>query len=346
MGKCAGQLRPRYKMIRLIFIISIFIIPTWTFACSCNDFGGPVTIKDYNSNQFIISGKAKKVIIDKNETVDKQRQIDFEIDEVFKGYFPEKVIRIFTSLSDASCGLLVKENEEWIIWAYTRDNVVSTNLCTKSSKKELTSDTDLKSLKNFKSNPSTTEWRNELGVIIATGKMESNKPVGHWKYFYPDGAVEMAGSYLNGKQHGKWIIYLDPKGIVTRLHYDKVIPTDSIPDLELFKNRIKEIHNYREGVREGEFIYYAYYSIDKPKTIVNYKNGQSDGKSISYHDNGLIYYEQNYKEGKLEGYERIYHSNGQLKQVGFFINSKPTGEFKVFNENGELIKTTINKRPD
>jgi antitoxin component YwqK of YwqJK toxin-antitoxin module len=336
----------RYKMIRLIIFTSIFILPTWTFACSCNDFGGPVTIKDYNANQFIFSGKAKKVSIDKNETVDKQRQIDFEINEVFKGYFSERIIKIYTSLSDASCGLLVKENEEWIMWAYIQDNVVSTNLCTKSVKKEGISATDLQSLKYFKSNPSATEWRNELGVTIATGKIEGNIPVGHWKYFYPDGSVEMSGSYLNGKENGKWIIYLDPKGIVTRLHYDKVIPTDSIPDLELFKNRIKEIHNYRQGIREGEFIYYAYYSIDKPTRVQYYKNGQLDGKSIGYHSNGLIYYEQNYKEGKLDGYERFYHPNGQLKQVGLFINSKPTGEFKVFNESGELIKTSTNKRPE
>ena len=274
---------------KLIFLAAIFIMPTWAFACSCNNFGGPITIKDYNSNQFIISGKAIKVVIDNNETIDKQRQIDFEIDEVFKGYFPDKIIRIYTSLSNASCGLFVKENEEWIIWAYIKDNVISTDLCTKSSKKALTSDKDLKFLKYFKSNPSTAEWRNEFGVTIAIGKMESNKPVGNWKYFYPDGSVEMAGSYLNGKKHGKWIIYLDPKGIVTRLHYDKVIPKDSIPDLTLFKNRVKEIHNYREGIREGEFIYYAYNSIDKPKRIDNYKNGQFDGKSIAYYDNGIIY---------------------------------------------------------
>lgn len=346
MGKCARQERPRYKMIRLFILTLIFVLPAWTFACSCNDFGRPVTIKDYNASQFIISGKAKEVIVDKNETVDKQRQIDFEIEEIFKGHFPGKTVKIFTSLSDASCGLLVKENEEWVIWAYIQDNVVSTNLCTKSSKKERISATDLQSLKYFKSNPSITEWRNELGVTIATGKMEGNIPAGHWKYFYPDGSVEMAGSYLNGKENGKWIIYLDPKGIVTRLHYDKVIQTDSIPDQELFKNRIKEIHNYREGTREGEFIYYAYHSIDKPKRVQYYKNGQLDGKSIAYYDNGLIYYEQNYKEGKLEGYERFYHPNGQLKQVGLFINSKPTGEFKVFNENGELIITSINKRPE
>jgi antitoxin component YwqK of YwqJK toxin-antitoxin module len=332
-------------MIRLLFFISILVIPTGTTACTCNNFWGPVTIKDYNQNEFIMLGRAKKVTIDKNETVDKQRQIDFEIDELFKGDIVEKTIKIYTSFSDASCGLFVKENEEWIIWAYVRNNVVTTNLCTRSSKKELLNDTDLKSLKYFKSNPTATEWRNESGAKMAVGKMENNKPVGHWKYFYPDESLEMEGSYLNGKQHNKWIIYLESQGIVERLRYDKAIPNDSIPDLTLFKNRIKEIHNYKEGVREGEFIYYAYTSIDKPNRVVNYKNGIFDGKSIAYHDNGLIYYEQNYKAGELDGYERFYHRNGQLKQVGQFTDGKPTGEFKVFNEDGELIKTSMNKRP-
>ncbi|MEI8110725.1 MAG: hypothetical protein WCH59_07000 [Chitinophagia bacterium] len=331
-------------MIRLLMLI--LFLPIKLIACSCGISRGPVTIKEYNYSQFILSGKAIKVSINKNETIDKQKKIEFQIDEIFKGKIEAKTVTIYTALDDGACGLNVNENEEWIIWAYLQDNVLTTDLCTRSTKKKYQSEIDYTSLKYFKSNPSTTEWKNHLGNVIAIGKLENNLPIGRWQYFYNNGFIESEGSYKNGKNDGKWIKYLDPEGIVTRLWYDKKIPQDSTPDLQLLKNKIWEIENFHDGIREGERIYYAYYSIDKPKAIKNYKNDQLNGISIWYYDNGLIYYEQNYKNGKLDGYERFYHSNGQLKQEGKFIQDKATGEFKLYSETGELIKKSVNKRPD
>lgn len=331
-------------MIRLL--IFILALPVNVVACSCANFPGPVTINDYNNSEIIISGKAIKVTSNEKETEHRQRQIEFKIDEVYKGNMNSKTVMIYTSLSDASCGLFVNENEEWVIWAYLQNNALSTNLCTKSKQKRYLSASDYKSLNYFKSNPSTSEWKNESGVVIAIGQLKNNLPIGHWKYFYNNGYIESEGSYKNGTYNGKWIKYLDPKGIVTRLRYDKKIPEDSVPDLQLLQNRIWQIENYKNGVREGEFIYYAYYSIDKPERISNYKNGDFDGKSIYYYNNGIIHYEQNYKDGKLDGYERSYYSNGQLKQQGKFVQNKATGEFKLYNETGELIKTTVDKRPE
>jgi antitoxin component YwqK of YwqJK toxin-antitoxin module len=328
----------------LLFII--LILPIQLIACSCVTFGGSLTIKEYNSSKYIISGKATKVILNYNESIYRQRQIEFEIDEVFKGKIESKKITIYTALGDAACGLFVNENEEWVIYAYMYDGVFSTNLCTRSQLKKKVSSYDYKSLKKFKNNSNNTEWKNNTGSIIAEGKLENNMPIGHWKYFYNNGFLESEGSYKNGEYDGKWIKYLDPEGIVTRLHYDKKIPQDSFPDLQLLKNKMSDIENYKEGVRDGEFIYYAYYSVDKPTYIMNYKNGKKDGKEIRYYDNGIINYEQNFHEGELEGYERFYYKNGQLKQEGKFIKSKPSGKFNLYSESGELIKTTFDQRPN
>lgn len=298
-------------MIRLLILL--LALPINGLACTCSNFGGPVTIKDYNSNEIIISGKAIKVTENRNESVDRQRQITFQIDEVYKGEIDHKTISIYTPLSDASCGLFVKENEEWVIWAYLRNNIIVTNVCTRSQLKEDVSEHDIKYLNYFKSNPSTTEWKDESGNLIAVGNLKNNIPVGYWKYFFPTSEyIESEGCYEKGKYEGKWIIYHAPESIVTRLQYDNKIPQNSIPDLQLFQNKIREIKNYKDGIRDGEYIYYAPYSIDKPTQIRNYKSGKLDGKSIAYFDNGMINYEQNYKEGKLDGYERIYYSNGQL----------------------------------
>jgi antitoxin component YwqK of YwqJK toxin-antitoxin module len=290
-------------MMRLL--IFVLILPINVIACSCVHLADPVTIKDYNNSEIIILGKALKVIINQQETVYRQRQIEFQIDEVFKGKIDTKIVTIYTALSDATCGLNVKENEEWIIWAYTENNAISTNLCTRSQPKKYLSKSSYKSLKYFKSNPRTLKWKNDKGVTIAVGKLENNIPVGNWQYFYENGYLESEGFYKNGHYDGKWIRYLNPEGIVTRLHYDKKIPEDSTPDLNKSRYKIWEIQNFKEGVRDGEFIHYAYYSVDKPKSVMNYKNGLPDGMSIGYYNNGMIYYLQDYKEGELEGYERF-----------------------------------------
>lgn len=329
-----------------LILFFILALPVNLIACSCYTDYGPVTIKNYNNSEYIISGKAIKVIIYQKEETDKQRQIEFQIDEIFKGKIDSKKVTIYTALSDASCGLFINENEEWVIYAYMQDGVISTNLCTRSKLKKHVSEVDYKSLKYFSSNPSNTEWKNNLGTLIAVGKLENNMPIGNWKYYYGNGFLESEGSYKNGVYDGKWIKYLDPEGIVTRLRYDKKIPQDSTLDLQLLKNKILEIQNFKEGFRDGEFVQFAYYSIDKPNRITNYKKGRLDGKSIMYYDNGIIFYEQNYSEGELNGYERFYYKNGQLKQEGKFIQSKAVGVFKLYNESGELIKTSIDKRPN
>jgi len=188
------------------------------------------------------------------------------------------------------------------------------------------------------------EWNSD-GKLIISGLFDMGHPVGDWKYFYDNGFIESEGLYENGEFDGKWIKYLDPEGIVIRLRYDKKIPQDSTPDLQLLKNRVWEIQNYKEGLIDGEFVNYAYYSIDKPKSITNYKKGKLDGISIRYYDNGIVYYSQNYTEGELDGYTRFYYSNGQLKEERKFLKGVKIGESKFYDENGELIKKPINKRP-
>ena len=330
------------KKIVLFFMLAL---PVNLIACKCYTEIGPVTIKHFNKFNFIISGKARKVVINQKEVTDKQRQIEFQIDEIFKGQIDSKKITIYTALSDASCGLIVNENEEWVIYAYMQDGVITTDRCTRSRQKKDLSSFDYSLLKQFKNSSNITEWKNNSGVLIAVGRLENNIPTGYWKYFYDNGFIESEGLYKNGEFDGKWIKYLDPEGIVIRLRYDKKIPQDSTPDLQPLKSRVWEIQNFKEGLRDGEFVNYAYYSIDKPKSITNYKKGKLDGISIRYYDNGIVYYSQNYTEGELDGYTRFYYSNGQLKEERKFLKGVKIGESKFYDENGELIKKPINKRP-
>ncbi len=324
-------------MKRLILSISLLFFSTSLLACSCFISRDPVSVRDYNAMPFIVSGTVKEIIIRDSLNIDHQKQIVFEVNEVFKGSLKDKVINIYTAFSDASCGLFVQKGETWIIWAYMQQGVLTTNLCTRSLQTKYVSEADLKTLRMLRSSPESLIWKNEKGIIIAEGKLENQKPVGYWKYYYKNGHIEMEGNYLNEQFHGKWLSYLDPEGIITRWKYDKKIPEDSMPELNGITNRIHQIRHYKNGKPDGDFIYFGYTSIDKPSSFRQYKDGKENGKSIAYYENGLIHYEQNYLNGHRHGVERIYYVNGQLQKEGRFADGKLIGAYKYFDESGNPI---------
>lgn len=328
----------------LLILFSIFCWQYNSFACSCMKLYAQMSVRDYNAMPYIFSGTVKEVTINYQEITNKQKKVLFEIDEVFKGEIKDSVITFYTSISDASCGLMVGQNESWFIWAYVSDNVIMTDLCTNSTRKRNVTDKELNLLRYLQKSPADSVWFDTDGRKVAEGKLDQQWPVGYWKYYYNNGFIEYEGAYVNQKQEGKWIKYLDPAGIVTRLKYDKKIPADSFPNLNRLMHKIFHIENYKEGLRDGEFIFYQYASYDKPKQISHYKKGKLEGTTIRYYDNGQIFYEQNYLDDKLHGFERFYYESGQLRRSGKFVVGKATGTFTLYDEEGKLIKTAIDKR--
>ena len=59
---------------------------------------------------------------------------------------------------------------------------------------------------------------------------------------------------------------------------------------------------------ENRILYYENGQIKEEK---NYKDGKKDGKWIWYYKNGRIKFENNYKDGELNGKMTSYFENGQ-----------------------------------
>lgn len=330
-------------MKRFLILIPLLLAFTAVIGCSCFFSNAPVSVRDYNAMPFIVSGIAKEIIREKPSDLNQPVKIVLQVNEVFKGDFTDSIINIYTAASDASCGLFVQKGESWIIWAYLQKGRLETDLCTRSNQIKHVSNTDINTLRELKRSPQTSIWKNEAGVVIAEGRLENQKPIGYWKYYYKDGHIEMEGAYLNEKFHGQWLNYWDPESIVARWKYDKKIPEDSMPDLNGLINRMRHIRHYKNGIAHGDFIYYEVTSIDKPSTFSQYKDGLQNGKAIGYYENGLIYYEQNFLNGKRHGLERFYYSSGQLHKEGKFVDGQLIGAYKYFDESGNPIANTGQK---
>ena len=205
-----------------------------------------------------------------------------------------------------------------------------------------------------------------------------------WIEYYENGNVKYKGVYKNGEKDGKWIFYDENGKIDRRENYrigdllvkgynynpDYDNPIDygmlisswgRIGEMELEQtgkthtpfygeDQIYSEGNYKNGKKEGEWIFYDY--DNNPAAKGNYKDGKANGewitydeetqftgKVIGYYNNGELKSKRNYKDGKKEGEWIFYYKNGQIKLKEYY----KTGQilYKVNYKDGVQNGKTI-----
>jgi antitoxin component YwqK of YwqJK toxin-antitoxin module len=144
------------------------------------------------------------------------------------------------------------------------------------------------------------------------------------KDFYPDGTLKNEGLMVNGKRHGKWVLY-NPIGIeVSRLHYEA-------------------------GLQSGPQI--TFHSNGKPKTEFTSDSNYIVGRYTEYHPNGKVKMTGHYNKAGQMGEWLTYYINDSLEtrafyndglMVGRVLNYSPMGilTHEMFYDNeGNYIRT-------
>ena len=120
------------------------------------------------------------------------------------------------------------------------------------------------------------------------------------------------GQFLEGKRHGKWLIYYD----TGQLRYEI---------------------NYNLGKRDGLYRQFT------PNGILeingNYENGEYSGQWTYYLD-GRIEKQGKYKDSLQTGIWKFWHPNGKLEAKGFYKNGWKDGEWIEYNEDGTIFVKT------
>ena len=101
--------------------------------------------------------------------------------------------------------------------------------------------------------------------------------------------------------------------------------------------------NYKNGERNGEST--SYYENGQIKGKGNHKDGKPDGKWVYYYENGQIKSKENYKykskddmTGTVSSTYYSYYGNGQIKSELDSINGDPIGRSIWYYENGQIEK--------
>jgi len=94
-----------------------------------------------------------------------------------------------------------------------------------------------------------------------------------------------------------------------------------------------EVLNYKDGNRDGK--YERFDTNGKPWEVSNYKDGNRDGKYEKFYSNGKPYEVSNYKDGNLDGKYEWFYENGKLWGVTNYKDGKLDGKYEWFYENGK-----------
>ncbi len=161
---------------------------------------------------------------------------------------------------------------------------------------------------------------------------------GVWKEFYPcketcDDKVPLTQreyTYKDGKLNGYWKEY-DAKG--------NVVSTEKYVMGVLQKNA-KEL--LKMEVRND------FHANGKKKSSGTYKNGQPDGVTRFYNEEGKVNGSKIYKEGILisegiydergfnQGKWKEYYLTGELRSEGEYLDGKKVGEWVYYHQNGKV----------
>jgi antitoxin component YwqK of YwqJK toxin-antitoxin module len=82
--------------------------------------------------------------------------------------------------------------------------------------------------------------------------------------------------------------------------------------------------------------YFEFHDNGQKKSEENYKDGKSDGLSVTWHENGQKEGEINFKDGKPDGLTVSWHENGQKMMESTFKDNEPISE-KYWNSKGEEV---------
>jgi antitoxin component YwqK of YwqJK toxin-antitoxin module len=93
---------------------------------------------------------------------------------------------------------------------------------------------------------------------------------------------------------------------------------------------------YVLGNLEGKRKSYYDWS-DKLYNEVNLKDGELDGMSSGYWENGNKRFEENYVDGNRDGEQKYYHDNGQLQRSYTMVEGEIDGQSKVYAADGHLV---------
>lgn len=166
---------------------------------------------------------------------------------------------------------------------------------------------------------------------------------GEYKQFKPDGNSDLYRKidYYCGKKHGMQTeYYMNENTVHLEISFVKD-QFDGAYKTYHSDGRIFEDLMYKNGERNGKSLTYQNYKVygdDKYRLTgeYNYKNGVVDGEQKTF-ECGVMTSHYHSRNGKLDGEYKQWYADGKLKYIGTYVNGLETGCHKEYDQSSNLI---------
>jgi antitoxin component YwqK of YwqJK toxin-antitoxin module len=177
-------------------------------------------------------------------------------------------------------------------------------------------------------------------TLKSEGEYKDDKPVGDWKYYYPDGKIEQIGKFTStGKLTGTWKWYFDSNQLKIEESYRNGMKDGVHTEYDENGNIIEE-GEYINDQEDGPWFTYSGDYLEKG----TYRDGLKTGKWISYYlfPNGsatdsIRSFEGNFIEDNPDGKHIYYWENGKIRDEGLYVMGKKEGDWTLYNSDGTPI---------
>jgi antitoxin component YwqK of YwqJK toxin-antitoxin module len=201
----------------------------------------------------------------------------------------------------------------------------------------------------------------KTGKLIYEGEFKDNKPVGKFKYYYPNDSIQAImnfkdggkiayaklfhptgkrmgeGKYIKEIKDSVWLFY-DEAGVL--ISKDKYVmgKKDGVSYVYLPDGAVAEERHYKMDVQHGPFK--QYFDGKKLKGQGNYVNGNLEGRVAYYFPNGVEVAAGFYKNGQKTGPWIYKDEKGKIKEKEYYkdgklASKKETDEFFAKNKPKE-----------
>lgn len=170
--------------------------------------------------------------------------------------------------------------------------------------------------------------------LVYEGEFKDDKPVGKFKYYYPNDSIKAIMHFRNGGASAlAYLFHANGK----RMAIGKYVGKETKDSTWIYfdeKGVLISKDDYKLGKKNGTC--YVYLPDGKVSEIRNYKDDVLNGEFKDFFDGVNLRSKGTYVDGKMEGRVVYYYPNGTEVAAGYYRNGLKVGPWIYRTETGKV----------
>ena len=177
--------------------------------------------------------------------------------------------------------------------------------------------------------------------LVYEGEFKDDKPVGTFKYYYPNDSVRAVMKFKNeGKIAYARLFHPNGKRMAEGKYINKEIK-DSVWNYYDEAGVLISMDKYKSGKKHG--VCRIYFPDGKVSEERNYKDDVLEGDFKDFFDGVSLKSKGQYVNGKMEGRVSYFYPNGVEVAAGYYRNGLKSGPWYYKTESGKIREKELYK---